>query len=60
MNTDERFNYYSDRMTKVAGEKEAKRLETAMSQMLELHCDERLIWQYAERQIKTAKGGKQS
>jgi hypothetical protein len=52
MNTDERFNYYVEAMLKVAGEKAAKRLETAMSQMLEHRVTESLIWHYAKRELK--------
>lgn len=52
MNTDEKFNHYAELMAKAQGEKAAKALETAMSQMLEMRCTESLVWQYARRQIK--------
>jgi hypothetical protein len=52
MNTDEKFNYYSELMFVKHGELAAKRLETAMSQMLELKMTEQLIWNYATRCIE--------
>ena len=51
MNTDERFNYYGEKMQTVGGPLAAQRLERAMSQMLEAGCTQSLIWQYAEREI---------
>ncbi len=52
MNTDEKFNYYSELMAKKHGDKAAQRLETAMSQMLEMRCTEALVWAYAKREIE--------
>ena len=54
MNTDERFNYYCEQMLKHAGEKAAKRLETAMSEMLEMKCTPIKIWTYAKRELDAA------
>ena len=51
MNTDERFNHYCEQMAKLKGEQAAKRLETAMSQMLEMKCTQSLIWKYAEKEL---------
>jgi len=59
MNVDEKFNYYAEIMASTHGECAAKALATAMSQMLEAHCTERLIWQYAQRQISQLRSKEQ-
>ena len=54
MNTDEKFNHYCEQMKKFGGEQEAKRLETAMSQMLEMGCTPMRVWQYAGKEMARA------
>jgi hypothetical protein len=55
MNTDEKFNYYCEQMLKHAGERAMKRLETTMSQMLEMQRLPVMVWQYAEKEIAANK-----
>ena len=52
MNTDEKFNYYVELMATKHGDNAADRLETAMSQMLEMHVSEHLVWAYAKKIMK--------
>jgi hypothetical protein len=54
MNNDEKFNHYVGQMLKHAGADQARRLETALSQMLEMKCSSAAVWQYAARQVNAA------
>ncbi|HEY4761897.1 MAG TPA: hypothetical protein VIH42_15060 [Thermoguttaceae bacterium] len=52
MNTDEKFNYWSERAARLFGNFYAEKLERTMSQMLEYGVSPTAVFHYAKRDLE--------